>query len=306
MSQEEQGSQGEGAASALTSELEREDERRDKTKRLAKKRKIREEKILAEVPYDMLGRMSPLLTSCGVTHVNTAKVVAAFYNECNIDLEDVVLSTSSSKRIREAENTFVKEKALSDLSKEVSEKDIALTLHFDTKLLEQRMIVEREEEEEGRKLRRRRKGRRGRGRRGREGRGGLQGEAGQEGQGEGQEHDQGEGHGQPGVREQQVGRMVRSCKDRLAVVVTGTELEREHLLCIPGLEGGTAVEQVDALIAILVQHNLDPYIASLVFDTTATNTGRHAGVVRLIQERLGDCALLCCPCRRYHPYHHHH
>ena len=52
--------------------------------------------------------------------------------------------------------------------------------------------------------------------------------------------------------------MSRSCKDRLAVVVTGTELEREQLLCIPGLEGGTAVEQVDALIAILVQHNLDP------------------------------------------------
>ena len=65
-----------------------------------------------------------------------------------------------------AENTFVKEKALADLSKEVSEKDIALTLHFDTKLLEQRMIVEREEEKEGRQVRRRRRGRRGRGRRG--------------------------------------------------------------------------------------------------------------------------------------------
>ena len=95
-SQEEQRSQGEGTASTLPSELEREDERREKT-RLAKKRKIREEKFLAKVPYGMLRRMSPLLTSYGVSHVNTAKVVAAFYNECNIDLEDVVTTSHFHK-----------------------------------------------------------------------------------------------------------------------------------------------------------------------------------------------------------------
>ena len=82
-------------------------------------------------------------------------------------------------------------------------------------------------------------------------------------------------------------RLVRSTKDRLAVVVTGPELEGEHLLCTPGLEGGTAVEQAEALYAVLVKYNLDPYVASLVFDTTATNTGRHGGAVRLIQEYLG-------------------
>ena len=37
---------------------------------------------------------------------------------------------------------------------------------------------------------------------------------------------------------------------------------------------------------------------TVVYDNTATNTGRHGGVVRLLQERLGDNALLCCPCRR--------
>ena len=288
---EEEG--GEGTTSTLPSELEREDTRREKSKRLARKRKIRVEHIDAKVPYDMLRRLTPLLTSCGVTHNNATKVVAAFYRECDIDFADVVLSVSSSKRIREAENKFVKEKALEHLAKEVSEKDIALTLHFDTKQLEQRMIVEKELEVEEPQVRQGRRGRRDRDRRG-----GPLGDQEDEqvqhgGQGEGER----QGYGQP-EREEQVGRLVRSCKDRLAVVVTGQELQGDHLLCIPGLEGGTAAEQVDALYAALVQLNLDPYVASVVYDTTATNTGRQAGVVRLIQEKLGDCALLCCPCRR--------
>ena len=67
----------------------------------------------------------------------------------------------------------------------------------------------------------------------------------------------------------------------------------------------TSTFQVDAngkLIipeyATLVQLDIDPYVASLVYDTTATNTGRWGGVVRLLQERLGGNALLCCSCRR--------
>ena len=71
-------------------------------------------------------------------------------------------------------------------------------------------------------------------------------------QGEGQGQDGGEGQDEPGGEGQGV-RLVRSTKDRLAIVVTGLELEGEHLLCIPGLEGGTAAQQVDALYAALVQ-----------------------------------------------------
>ena len=240
----------EGTASTQPSELEREDIRREKSKQLARKRKIKEDRIDAKVPYDMLRRLSPLLTSLGITHNNTAKVIAAFYKECDIDLSDVVLSVPSSKRIRSEENNFVSEKALRNLAAEVADKNIALTLHFDTKQLEQRMKVEREELEEGQ------------------------------------------------VEDPQVGRMVRSTKDRLAVVVTGRELKGDHLVCVPGLQGGTAAEQVEAIHSALVQFNLAPYVASLVYDTTATNTGRHGGTVRLLQELLGDKALLCCECRR--------
>ena len=286
-SQEEQSGAGEGATSSLPSEFEREDGRRERTKQKARKRKIREQHIDARVPHDMLRRLSPLLTSCGVSHDNSAKIVAAFYRECNIELSDVVLSVASSKRIRSAENKFVADKAISKLSTEVADKDIVLTLHFDTKQLEQRMFVKVVEEEEERRQVRRQGRRRRRGR-------GVQGVQEEEEQQQG-----GHRQDQQGLEEEvQAGRLVRSTKDRLAIVVTGQELECEHLLCVPGLEGGTAVEQADALYAVLVQLNLDPYVASLVYDTTATNTGRHGGVVRLIQERLGDMALLCCPCRR--------
>ena len=64
----------------------------------ARKRKIREEHIDAKVPYDLLRRLSPLLTSLGLTHNNSTKVVAAVYAECDIDFADIVLSVPSSNR----------------------------------------------------------------------------------------------------------------------------------------------------------------------------------------------------------------
>ena len=246
---------------------------------MARKRKVREEHIQADVPYDMLRRLTPLFTSRKTSHEDAAAFVAAFYVECSIDLSDVVLSVPSSKRIRSGENKLISEKALCDLSQKVAEKDIPLTLHFDTKQLEQRMIVKGAGEEEEESVARQGRGRKGNRRRRRRlgANQGGQGQEEQEGQGQGGPEEQEGQEGQEGHEVHGQRRLVRSTKDRLAVVVTGPELEGEHLLCTPGLEGDTAVEQAEALYAVLVKYNLDPYVASLVFDTTATNTGRHGG-----------------------------
>ena len=87
--------------------------------------------------------------------------------------------------------------------------------------------------------------------------------------------------------------------DRLALVVSGPTLERAHLLSIPGLEGGTAVEQAEAGYAVLQMCNLHTHVRDLVFDMPAVNTGCRGGTVRLLQLLLEGRACLCTPCRRH-------
>ena len=87
--------------------------------------------------------------------------------------------------------------------------------------------------------------------------------------------------------------------ERLALVVTGPTLGRAHLLAVPGLEGGTAVEQAEAGYAVLQKCDLHNHIRDLVYDTPAVNTGRSGGKVRLLQLLLGGRACLCTPCRRH-------
>ena len=178
----------------------------------------------------------------GISHSTAAEIESAFYTESDIDLDDVTVSVPSSKRRRASENNFVADKFFEDLTREVHENGIPLSLHIDTKQLEQRML----EMEQG------------------EGEGGAQGKK----------------------------------TDRLAIVVSGPSLQGDKLVGVPGLEGGTAEEQTEGAYASLCMCDLHRYIASLVYDTTATNTGRVGGTVRRLQDMLGGHALICCPCRR--------
>ena len=64
-------------------------------------------------------------------------------------------------------------------------------------------------------------------------------------------------------------------KDRLAILVN---IDGESkLLAIPGLENGGAESQHNSLVTVLEEYNLIEKIYGLVFDTTATNTGRLSG-----------------------------
>lgn len=225
-------SQEEGDASSVPSEFEREDVRQDAERKRMRRKRVSDEGIQANVPIDLLRRLSPIFTQHNVSHAAAADIIAAIYNECGIELEDVVVSESSSKRIRVNENELMSKRVLENLTDAAHEHDLALTLHYDTKLLKQRMNNTREE------------------------------------------------------------------LDRLALVVSNYQLGKPQLLALPGLQGGTAIEQVTETVKVIKSCHLENHIASLVYDTTAVNTGRHGGTVRLLQDLL-DKRLLCAPCRRH-------
>ena len=91
---------------------------------------------------------------------------------------------------------------------------------------------------------------------------------------------------------------IREEKDRLGVVLTGPGLGRDYPIGIPPLDTGRALEQAEAVYGLLNAAGLDRFIADICFDTTNTNSGRHGGVVILLQHLLSK-ALLCSPCRRH-------
>ena len=224
----------EGDASAPASEFEREDRRREKERKKKRKRSVQEEGIDAKVPHNILELLTPVWTAHNISHNAATEITSAFYKECGIDIDDeVTLSVTTSKRVRSLGTEFIAQKGLEDLTKIVKERNIPLTLHYDTKILSQRMNNKREE------------------------------------------------------------------KERLAVVVSGPTLAKDHLLAIPGLDGGTAIEQAEAAYGVLQSCNLHQHVRDLVYDTPAVNTGRIGGTVRLLQLLLENRACLCCPCRRH-------
>ena len=227
---------GDHGNSTQLSDIERVERSRvaeEREKRKKRKRSMKEDGIEnKKIPIDILRRLAPLWVKHNITTRAAAEITAAFYRECDVDMDDVILSPATAQRSKVEESLLIKEKVLDDLRVKVKEENIKLTLHYDTKLLKQRM--------DGK----------------------------------------------------------RSQLERLALVVSAPELDRPHLLGIPGLQGGTAREQAEAANEVICQCQLAPFIRSLVFDTTATNTGAHGGTVRLLQ-LLQDRLMLACECRRW-------
>ena len=83
------------------------------------------------MPINMLQRLGPLFTQLQVSHNAAAKIVSAMYNEVGVDLDEVTVSRSSSKRLRTQGNKFISEKSLLDLSKAVKERNIPLSVFID-------------------------------------------------------------------------------------------------------------------------------------------------------------------------------
>ena len=229
---DESGDQGNSTQLSEVERVERGRAAEEREKKKKRKRSMKEEGIEdKKIPIDILRRLAPLWVKHNISTRAAAEITAGFYRECDVDMDDVILSPATAQRSKVEESVLIKEKVLEDLRVKVEEENIKLTLHYDTKLLKQRMLGK------------------------------------------------------------------RSHLERLALVVSAPELDRPHLLCIPGLQGGTAREQAEAANDVICQCGLAPFIRTLVFDTTATNTGPHGGTVRLIQ-LLQDRIMLACECRR--------
>lgn len=82
--------------------------------------------------------------------------------------------------------------------------------------------------------------------------------------------------------------------DRLPVLVSGHGIEQ--LLGVPKLNHGTGEETSNAVIHQLKEWVMIDRVKAMCFDTTASNTGCHAGACSLIEKKL-DKDLLFLACR---------
>lgn len=89
-------------------------------------------------------------------------------------------------------------------------------------------------------------------------------------------------------------------QERVAVLVSGSPNNPPKLLGISSIENATGTAQHDAVIELLDEWNVTKQIVALVFDTTASNTGKYKGCAAVIEKTLGHQILwLAC---RHHIY----
>ncbi|KAG0724266.1 hypothetical protein GWK47_040937 [Chionoecetes opilio] len=82
--------------------------------------------------------------------------------------------------------------------------------------------------------------------------------------------------------------------DRLAIVVTSPSLEGEKLLAIPALPSGTGEAMASKVEETIRHWKFEDRVEGLCFDTTASNTGVHAGCCTLLEQKLGRPLNLAC------------
>ncbi|KAG0710846.1 hypothetical protein GWK47_021956 [Chionoecetes opilio] len=86
--------------------------------------------------------------------------------------------------------------------------------------------------------------------------------------------------------------------DRLAIVVTSPSLEGEKLLAIPALPSSTGEAMASKVEETIRHWKFEDRVGGLCFDTTALNTGVHAGCCTLLEQKLGR-PLLNLACRHH-------
>ena len=72
----------------------------------------------------------------------------------------------------------------------------------------------------------------------------------------------------------------------------------EKLLSVPKLGSGTGYSMANAVNEALTENDLDKNVVAMAFDTTASNTGRHAGACKSLEDMLGR-KVIWLPCRHH-------
>ena len=73
--------------------------------------------------------------------------------------------------------------------------------------------------------------------------------------------------------------------DRLPIMISYGKDEK--LLSVPKLGSDTGYSMANAVNEALTEYDLDEKVVAMAFDTTASNTGRHAGACKLLEDMLG-------------------
>lgn len=79
--------------------------------------------------------------------------------------------------------------------------------------------------------------------------------------------------------------------ERIAVLVSSPELRHGVLSSVPRIKSSARDPKVAGLIPILDQFGIKDNIFSVYCDSTATQTGRYKGTVKLLQDELGQFVL---------------
>ena len=75
-------------------------------------------------------------------------------------------------------------------------------------------------------------------------------------------------------------------------------LPSPKLLGVPKIDNSTGSSQHDAIVEVLKDWDVESQVIALVFDTTASNTGRFKGCATSLEKSRG-CAVLWCACRHH-------
>ena len=92
-------------------------------------------------------------------------------------------------------------------------------------------------------------------------------------------------------------------QERIAIIVTSPTLEHPQVLGVPPAESSKGVDQQQVVENVLEEWGLKEHIMALGFDTTASNTGVHAGAVTLIEKYLGRACMWSACQRHIHELH---
>lgn len=76
------------------------------------------------------------------------------------------------------------------------------------------------------------------------------------------------------------------------------QLESPKILGVPIISDSTGSSQHDAVVKVLQDWDVLPLVIGLVFDTTASNTGRFKGCATSLEKTRG-CAVLWFACRHH-------
>jgi len=94
------------------------------------------------------------------------------------------------------------------------------------------------------------------------------------------------------------GNRENSNSERLSILISSPDIQLEKLLPVPKLPAVTGAAMAHATIQTIREWHLEGRIEALCFDTTASNTGIHAGCCQLIEAELGS-PLLSLVCRHH-------